>query len=72
MTPANEAARRNSQARRPTADQALTVYDGQHRVGSVVERNGKFLTYDIDDLHVGVFATLRDAMRALPAARSSS
>jgi hypothetical protein len=72
MTPANEAKRRNLQARRPTADQALTVYDGQHRVGSVVERDGKFLTYDIDDLHVGVFATLPDAMRALPAARSSS
>jgi hypothetical protein len=72
MIPAKKAALRSSQARRPTAGQALTVYDGQHRVGSVVERDGRFLTYDIDDLHVGVFATLRDAMRALPAARSSS
>jgi hypothetical protein len=72
MTPANEAARRNSRSRRPTADQEITVYDGQHRVGSVVERDGRFLTYDSDDLHIGVFATLRDAMRALPAARSSS
>jgi hypothetical protein len=72
MTPSNEAARRNRQGRRPSADNALTVYDGQRRVGSVVENGGKFLTYDIDDLHVGVFATLRDAMRALPAARSPS
>jgi hypothetical protein len=72
MTPANEATRRNSRSRRPTADQEITVYDGQHRVGSVVERDGKFLTYDVDDLHVGVFATLRDAMRVLPATRSSS
>ena len=71
MTPSNEAARRTSQARKPTADRALAVYDGQHRVGSVVERHGKFLTYDIDDLNVGVFATLRDAMRVLPAAQKS-
>jgi hypothetical protein len=72
MTPTNEAARRNSRAQRPSADQALTVYDGQYRVGSVVERDGKFITYDVDDLHVGVFATLREAMRVLPTARSSS
>jgi hypothetical protein len=71
MTPSNEAARRTSQARKPTADRALAVYDGQHRIGSVVERHGKFLTYDTDDLNVGVFATLRDAMRVLPAAQKS-
>ena len=52
-------------------DHALAVYDGQYRVGSVVERHGKFLTYDIDDLNVGVFATLHDAMHALPAAQKS-
>jgi hypothetical protein len=70
MTPANEATRRNSRSRAPIKQ--LTIYDGQQRVGSIVERDGKFLTYDIDDLHLGVFATLRDAMRSLPPARSSS
>jgi hypothetical protein len=72
MTPSNESARRNSQARRPTADHAFAARGGRHRVGSVVERHGKFLTYDNDDLNVGEFATLRDATRALPAAQKST
>jgi hypothetical protein len=71
MTPANEAARRNSQARRPTVDNALAVYDGQQRVGTVVERNGKFLAVDVHDRRVGVFTKQSDAARALPAARWS-
>jgi hypothetical protein len=72
MTPANEAARRSAQARRQTADHALTIYDGQRRVSPLVERDGRFLTYDIGDLPAAAFATLRDAMRALPVSRSSS
>ena len=71
MTPSNESARRNSQARRPTADHAFAARGGRHRVGPVVEHHDKFLTYDIDDLNVGKFATLRDAMRALPAAQKT-
>jgi hypothetical protein len=67
MTPANEAARRNSQSGRPIAERELTVYAGQHLIGSVVERDGKFRTYDVDGLHVSVFANLRDATRALKA-----
>jgi hypothetical protein len=39
MTSSNEAARRNSRSRRLTADHALAVYDREHRVGSVVERD---------------------------------
>jgi hypothetical protein len=70
MTPANEAARRNSQARRPTVDHALAVYDGQQRVGTVVERNGEFLALDVHDRRVGVFTKQRDAAHALPVARS--
>lgn len=69
--PFSRPTRRNPGAPRPTVDHAPAVYDGQHRVGSVVERHGKFLTYDIDDLNVGVFATLCDAMRVLPAAQKS-
>ena len=71
MTPANEAARRNSQARRPTVDHALAVYDGQQRVVTVVERNGKFLAFNAHDRRVSMFTNKREALRALPAARSS-
>jgi hypothetical protein len=62
---------RNAQAPRPTANHALAVYDGQHLVGSVVERNGEFLAFDVHDHRVGVFANQREALRAIPAARSS-
>jgi hypothetical protein len=71
MTPSNAAARRNSQARRPTVDHALAVYDGQQRVGSVVEHDGEFLAFDVHNRRVGVFTNQREALRALPAARSS-
>jgi hypothetical protein len=71
MTPSKEAARRNLRARRTTANHALAVYDGQHRVGSVVERNGEFLALDSHDRRVGVFTKQSAAVRALPAARSS-
>jgi hypothetical protein len=70
MSPSNEAAGRNSLSRQPTADQQITVYDGQHRVGSIVERNGEFLALDSHDRRVGVFTKQSDAVRALPAARS--
>ena len=39
----------------------------KHRVGSVAERDGKFLNCDVDGFHVGAFATLRDATRVLKA-----
>jgi hypothetical protein len=68
MRPSNEAAR-NSRA---IADRALAVYDGHCRIGYIVEGDGEFFTYDVDDLHVGVFVTLRDAMRAFPAGRLPS
>jgi hypothetical protein len=71
MTPSNESARRNLQARRPIADHALAVYDGQRRVGSVVERNGEFLAFDVRDHRAGVFTNQREALQAMPAARSS-
>lgn len=64
--------RRNPKAPRPTADHAIAVYDGQQRVGSVVERNGEFLAFNVHDRRVGVFTKQSDAKRALPATRSSS
>jgi hypothetical protein len=48
----------------------MAVYDGQHRVGSVLQRNGEFLAFDVHDRRVGVFTKQSDAVRALPAARS--
>jgi hypothetical protein len=64
--------RRNPRAPRPIPDHAIAVYDGQHLVDSVVERNGNFLTFDVHDRRASVFTNHRDAMRALPPARSSS
>lgn len=69
--PFSRPTRRNPRAPRPTAGHALAVYDGQHLVGSVVERNGEFLAFDVHDHRVGVFANQREALRAIPAARSS-
>ena len=63
--------RRNPQAPAASSDHALAVYDGQHRVGSVVERNGEFLAFDNHDRRVGVFTNQSEALRAIPAARSS-
>jgi hypothetical protein len=64
--------RTHDRAPRPTAGHALAVYDGQHLVGSVVERNGNFLAFDVHDRRASVFTNHREAMRALPPARSSS
>jgi hypothetical protein len=71
MAPANEAARPNPQAPRPTADHALAVYDWQHLIGSIEKRNCEFLALDVHDHRVGVFANQREALRAITAARSS-
>ena len=45
---------------------ALAVYDGQDRVGSVVERDGGFDAYDASGRHLGAFLSRREAMRAIP------
>ena len=71
MTPANEAARRNRQAQPVSANQTLMVYDGQHCAGSVLQRNGEFIAFDVHDRRVGVFMKQRDAVRELPVVRSS-
>jgi hypothetical protein len=53
--------------RKPPAarDDALTVYDGADRVGSLVERAGEFHAYDVDGRHLGAFADMRAAVRAI-------
>ena len=44
----------------------LTVFDGAVRCGSLVERAGKFDAFDIAGRHLGAFADLRTAARAIP------
>lgn len=49
-------------------DQAvLAVTDGAQHAGTIVERDGQWLAFDVADRLVGVFETLKAAMRALPA-----
>ncbi len=50
-----------------TRNHALTVFDGADRVGSLVERAGKFEAFDIEGRHLGTFPDLRAASRAIPA-----
>jgi hypothetical protein len=49
----------------------LSVYDGQHHAGHVVERYGGF-DDDAQDLFLGHYCCLRDAMRVPPCADGSS
>jgi hypothetical protein len=48
----------------------LAVYDGTALAGSIVERAGKFVAYNVNNHRIGTFVSLRDAMRAIPAVRS--
>jgi hypothetical protein len=44
----------------------LVVNDGADRVGSLVERAGRFDAYDLAGHHLGAFNDLRAAARACP------
>ena len=46
-------------------DYALAIYEGQDRIGSLVERHGQPHAYDADRYH-GAFLNCRKAMRAMP------
>lgn len=45
---------------------ALTIYDRQDRIGSVVERDGQHLAYTDTGDYVGTFQSRREAMHAIP------
>ena len=47
---------------------AVTIYDGQDRVGSLLERGGTFHAYDVAGHCVGIFSDMRAAARAIPPA----
>ncbi len=51
---------------------ALGVYDGQDRVGSVVERDGQHHAYTTAGHHVGTFQNRREPTRAIPASGGAS
>jgi len=50
------------------AQPELAVYDGQDRVGAIRRRNGRFIAIDARNRELGRFETLRNAIRAIPAA----
>jgi excisionase family DNA binding protein len=66
------ATRRNQQAPLPASSgHAVIVCDGRRRVGTVLERNGELLAFDIRDRRIGVFTNLADAISALTGGRSA-
>ena len=54
----------------PTASGYLSVADGTETVGSIVVRDADFFAFANTEL-IGQFSTLREAMRAIPARRTS-
>ena len=59
--------RRHHRTDRALPNYALTVYDGTNLAGTITERNGGFIAFDITGHRVGVFTSQRDAVRAIPA-----
>lgn len=51
----------------PHAHDALTVTDGQHVAGFIVERDDSHFAFDHAGELIGEFKTRAEAMRALPA-----
>jgi hypothetical protein len=50
----------------------LAVYDGQDHVGTIRRRDGRFIVIAARGRKLGAFTTLRNAMRAIPAAEAES
>jgi hypothetical protein len=44
----------------------VTVFDGADRVGSLIERAGRFEAFDLAGRRIGSFPTLLAASRAIP------
>ena len=54
------------------AETALAVTDGGDCIGRIVEHGGVYFAFGTNDALIGAFATQREAMCALPPARTSS
>jgi hypothetical protein len=48
---------------------ALGIYDGQDRAGTVIRRDGEFFAFDADGECLGTFDTMLEASRKIPRAR---
>ncbi len=56
----------------PTAPGSLAVYDDGHVfLGTVVEHDHSYFSFDVADVLVGEFETMRAAMRAVPTVKSA-
>jgi hypothetical protein len=51
---------------KPAAPGALTVTDGHDTVGTIVERDGRWLAYDVAGKLIGTFRSQAEAMRSVP------
>jgi hypothetical protein len=49
---------------------APAIYDGQDKVGTIVERGGSHFSYGNDDVLIGEYRTRLEAVRALPQGRA--
>jgi len=45
---------------------ALGIYDGQCRAGTIIKQGGEFFTFDADGNCLGVFDTMIEASRKIP------
>jgi hypothetical protein len=56
----------------PRAANALSVADGTVTVGTVVENDGSFFSFNRDGELIGEYATQRQAMRSIPASKGAT
>ena len=56
----------------PRADSAnaISIYDGQTKAGTIVEHGGSHFSYGADDILIGEFNTRLEAVRSLPRVRT--
>lgn len=57
---------------RQTTKRILSVAGGSLAVGSVVERDGSFIAYDVSGALVGKYESQAEAMRAIPPCRTKA
>ena len=61
--------RRSSIPRADSAN-AISIYDGRTKAGTVVEHDGSHFSYGNDDILTGEFNTRLEAVRSLPRVRT--
>ena len=53
----------------PNAPNALSIYDGQERAGTVIRQGEEFFAFNADGECIGVFDSMIEATRKIPRAR---